>query len=304
MRTLALLAALGTLAASAAAQPARLLKDIAPGRDARLGAEPSGIAAAGEVAYATGVGGLWKTDGTPEGTVLVRELLTPGASVYVAAGTVFFTAAEPQTGGELWRSDGTAAGTVRITDLAPGTQNGVAVAGSPLPALVLDGVLLFAGTDGRAGTELWRSDGTAAGTTLVKEIAPGPSSSAPSDFVRLGRHALFLATDGVRGRELWRTDGTPEGTALVKDLVPGASSEPIRDLTLFGSAVYFATVTGSAPWRSDGTEAGTSAFATHVVAAPGSSPPGPRSSSAGATPTGPARAGSGRPTARPPARSS
>src|SRR5262245_14321839 len=38
----------------------------------------------------------------------------------------------------------------------------------------LNGTLLFRADDGVTGTELWRTDGTEAGTVLVKDIVPGP----------------------------------------------------------------------------------------------------------------------------------
>src|SRR5262249_61137988 len=81
-------------------------------------------------------------------------------------------------------------------------------------------------------TELLKSDGTAAGTTLVKDIWPGSSSA----FIVSGGSVLnafltnvngtlfFLANDGVSGRELWKSDGTAAGTVLAKDINPGAAS--------------------------------------------------------------------------------
>ncbi|HEX8912057.1 MAG TPA: hypothetical protein VF796_06825, partial [Humisphaera sp.] len=45
--------------------------------------------------------------------------------------------------------------------------------------VTLDGVAYFPGCTGGADTELWRSDGTAAGTRLVKDLIPGPQGSFP-----------------------------------------------------------------------------------------------------------------------------
>jgi ELWxxDGT repeat protein len=66
-------------------------------------------------------------------------------------------------------------------------------------------------------SELFVSDGTRAGSHLLKNIWPGggPShSSYPSDFKRYGTYVTFTADDG-HGRALWRTDGTPAGTYKV-----------------------------------------------------------------------------------------
>ena len=64
---------------------------------------------------------------------------------------------------------------------------------------------------------------TTSGTTLVKDILPGASTSSPTSFVVIGGVAYFVANDGVSGSELWRTDGTESGTTLVADICPGAT---------------------------------------------------------------------------------
>src|SRR6186997_352706 len=73
---------------------------------------------------------------------------------------------------------------------------------------VLDGKLYFTQFDPTSGMELWRSDGTAEGTVLFKDIWPGVASSSPSQFTPAGDVMFFIADDGVAGRELWKTDGT------------------------------------------------------------------------------------------------
>uniref|UniRef100_UPI00056C1DDD hypothetical protein n=1 Tax=Microcystis aeruginosa TaxID=1126 RepID=UPI00056C1DDD len=68
--------------------------------------------------------------------------------------------------------------------------------------------------------ELWKSDGTAAGTVLVKDINPGSSSSYPGSLTAVGNTLFFTAYDGLggSGTELWKSDGTAAGTVLVKDI--------------------------------------------------------------------------------------
>jgi ELWxxDGT repeat protein len=117
----------------------------------------------------------------------------------------------------------------------------------------LGGFAYFRGDDRIHGSELWRSDGTPAGTTPVRDVCPGVCSSTPSELTLVGSAIFFRADDGVHGPSLWKSDGTAVGTVLVKAV------EPSR-LATFGSLVAFAASLpsqGLELWRSDGTAAGT-----------------------------------------------
>ncbi len=122
------------------------------------------------------------------------------------------------------------------------------------------GVTLFftaAGADG--DRELWRSDGTEAGTVRVKDICPGPCTSRPALLTDVNGTLFFTASDGAHDAELWRSDGTAAGTVLVKDIRARFSSEP-GGLTAVNGALFFAATDdtgGRELWKSDGTEAGT-----------------------------------------------
>jgi ELWxxDGT repeat protein len=83
---------------------------------------------------------------------------------------------------------------------------------------VVDGVLYFAARNAGDNYELWRSDGTSAGTKRVKDIRPGSQGSGPNLLVRVGDTLYFTANDGVHGSELWKSNGTAGGTKLVKDV--------------------------------------------------------------------------------------
>ncbi|MBC7922074.1 MAG: T9SS type A sorting domain-containing protein, partial [Ferruginibacter sp.] len=100
------------------------------------------------------------------------------------------------------------------------------------------------------------SDGTQAGTVLVKDINQGPGSSIPGSsdpgqFVSVDGVIYFRANDGTSGRELWRSDGTPEGTLPVGDIRPGAASTFADNditglnLTSVDGVVYFAAADGT-----------------------------------------------------------
>jgi ELWxxDGT repeat protein len=127
-------------------------------------------------------------------------------------------------------------------------------------------ITVFSADDGANGTELWVTDGTAAGTSLLKDInSSGGASSQPVGFTALGNgKVLFRANDGSDGSEVWVTDGTPGGTFMLKDINPSqsgsASSDPL-DITALGNglAVFSAIngANGSELWVTDGTQANT-----------------------------------------------
>jgi ELWxxDGT repeat protein len=207
---------------------------------------------------------LWKSDGTEAGTVLVKDI-NPGfqcsclGSLTNVDGTLFFSAIDGTHGGELWKSDGTDAGTVLVKDINP---DSAVSPGSPYPGAFInvDGTLFFRDDDGTSGVEPWKSDGTEAGTVLVKDINPGSDGSLHASNFQFGANVngtvFFSADDGAIGFELWKSDGTTAGTVLVKDISPGsASSDPFWLAGVNGTLFFNAF--GVQLWMSDGTTAGT-----------------------------------------------
>ncbi|WP_301337670.1 ELWxxDGT repeat protein, partial [Microcystis aeruginosa] len=141
-----------------------------------------------------------------------------------------------------------------VKDILPGSYSS-----NPGFLTALGNTLFFAANDGVNGTELWKSDGTAAGTVLVKDIVPSFSGSFPFYLTAVGSTLFFTAYNGVNGRELWKSDGTAAGTDLVKDINPGSSSFP-GNLTVVGNTLFFTAdngVNGFELWKSDGTATGT-----------------------------------------------
>jgi ELWxxDGT repeat protein len=131
---------------------------------------------------------VYITDGTSSGTTLVKDIY-PGAlssspaDFAVLNGYMYFTAATAAEGRELWRTDGTTANTTLVKDIYPGIESSN---GEDNYELFSNGsYLLFAANTTANGLELWKSDGTTAGTVLLKDIYAGADSSKPHFFMPL-----------------------------------------------------------------------------------------------------------------------
>lgn len=238
-------------------------------------------------AYLTNVGGtlyfvgdhddtgkeLWTSDGTPGGTHIVKDIIPgPDSGVnYLTSltdfnGTLFFGADDGVHGMELWKSDGTADGTMMVKDIRQGYPGSDS---QPSNYVTIGNTMYFVARDGwdepgTHGVELWKTDGTTAGTQLVSDIAPGTEGSYPWQLTNLNGTLIFTANDGVGGTELWKTDGSAQGTELLADLTTfyGAEvgSNP-RELTTMNGMLYFTCFNwpwvGGELWKSDGTTEGT-----------------------------------------------
>ena len=223
---------------------------------------------------------VYITNGTPAGTMLLADI-NPGtggsnpADFTLLNGFLYFTASTPATGRELWRTDGTPGGTTLVKDIEPGP--GSSFTENSVYHLFSNGTyLLFAAGTTASGNELWISDGSGAGTTMLKEINTGNSnadSANPSNFFVYNNSVLFTATDADHGDEFWTTDGTPGGTSLITDINPGSGSSTSYELIpgikfpvfqgfhRFNNSVYFNADDGAGTgelWRTDGTATNTS----------------------------------------------
>ncbi len=196
---------------------------------------------------------LYKTDGTPSGTVLLDmtatgDYIQSPTNLTNFNGLLVFLAHKHGSGYGLFKTNGSITGTTELFNTASGNSY-MNVLG------VLNNVLYFSFLQDSTGVELWRTNGTAAGTYMVKNINPGSADSNPKSFKVIGTKAYFQANNGVNGAELWRTDGTATGTVMVKDINTGVlGSYPanfaVVDTTLFFQAANGAN--GCELWKSNG----------------------------------------------------
>ncbi|HEY2463656.1 MAG TPA: Ig-like domain-containing protein [Steroidobacteraceae bacterium] len=221
---------------------------------------------------------LWSSDGI--NTQLVADLYggVPDSNptdLFVANGSLFLFALDGTNTARLWRSDGTAAGTVPIAAVAPRPVP-FRSPGCDSKGVLVGNTIYFAGYDTTAGVQLWKTDGTAAGT---QRVTATPSTTHGSFGVcyltAFNGRIYFSAGDASSGfgRELWVSDGTAAGTMMLDDINSGPADSSPQFLTAFASHLYFSADDGSHGrnlWASDGTATGSAqqaAFATGPVAA-------------------------------------
>ncbi len=211
---------------------------------------------------------VWGSDGTEEGTRIVKDINPSGyASPYhltVMNDQIYFCAIDGVHGRELWTSNGTADGTYMVKDINVGSGEGVPYNWNKF--VVNDSVIYFQADDGNPAirSELWKTNGTADGTVLVKDVNPGGNDGEFRSMLMAGNQLFFGANHGSLGWELWVSNGTTDGTHMVKDIYPGFSSGFYYynsiELVAYGDIVVFTaynTSTNGELWRSDGTESGT-----------------------------------------------
>lgn len=177
---------------------------------------------------------------TGENQLLIDPTLNPVQNVnhiHRFNDKIAFVATLPDTGIELWVSDGTVEGTnVLEINTSMGMPNGI---NFTLEGETLGDLFVFVGQTNEEGEELWATDGTPAGTFLLKDIREGNADSDPSSFIRRGNNLFFSALNPESGRELWMTDGTVEGTQLFVDIVEGSPSGNPSEFLIYNSCLYF-----------------------------------------------------------------
>ena len=193
---------------------------------------------------------LWLTDGTENGTRLVKNISPKDTSTLFASihslsnGKVYFslTPYNQPLKVQLWISDGTEAGTYSFFE-------------APTPALTtgtFNNQILYYYSD-----ELWITDGTTNGTRLIKNLRESGTELGGifSPFVATFQK-LFFTTFASNGYRLWVSDGTTQGTFLPDTLLGS-----VYYMIPMDNKVFFCGTTRNiykeGLWISDGTTTGT-----------------------------------------------
>lgn len=256
-----------------------MVADIRPGYG---GSDPQELCALNDKVYFAASDSIfsnfepWVSDGTDTGTHMLKNVSPNGSSdpkgFFSYSNHLFFSARDDNNFApyNTWISDGTTSGTHKFSTIATGnydlhfvyngrlylaldsiyTTDGSDTGTHPFMNLnmgypiLFNNKLYFYGDKGNNNDELWTSDGTYAGTQLVKEIGPSLISSNIMKLTFFNNKLIFSATDATNGQEIWISDGTSAGT--YKPQFPNANhTDPLtiynrESFTEYNGELYFA----------------------------------------------------------------
>ncbi|WP_197453474.1 ELWxxDGT repeat protein [Caulifigura coniformis] len=240
---------------------------------------------------------IWSSDGSAASTIQLADLTVPQTlsssplnltTVQQTASTarVYFTYLDPNTGRfNLAYTQTASSGSAGAEPGRQGTTYdvGVSFASNITNPVAMGGKLYFFASDSQRGNELWVSDGTVSGTTVVQDVFAGTTGSSGAQLVATTNRLFWVAQSSAGNLELWSSDGTV-GNATALTNIGGTPN--IQDLTVVGTRVYFAATdptpaTGTLPaiqrrlWFSDGTAANTRIVVSTAAQAVPANPTGP-----------------------------
>lgn len=202
---------------------------------------------------------IWFTDGTPAGTGRLLSsrnrrhcpnldycsmAMTPVGDHYALVSIYAYYPELEENRVSLWLTNGTPGGTVHVASFKEMS-----------PVTVLGERVLFFADDERHGLELWTSDGTIAGTRILRELRPGPVGVSLYHTQLVGEELWFMADAGAAGTELWASNGSAAGTRLITTIPLDPNGLKPIDMTAAGNQLFF--VINNTLWVSDGSAAGT-----------------------------------------------
>jgi ELWxxDGT repeat protein len=236
---------------------------------------------------------LWRTDGTPGGTFLLKDISPGPAHTSVEEPLVYggkaylLVARNSAFNKELWVTDGTEAGTLPVFvpptggvteteeykgNLYIGAGGKLYVSQGTAASMLRDfgdtvlnyfeqaGGLLFFVVYQTNSTELWVTDGTAAGTSRLRAFPLYPFSQGVYPLGDVRGKLVFLPAQLTADRDLWISDGTPLGTRRITEIAPGGGNGFGRYWASTGTLGFFDAdhpTHGTELWVTDTTALGT-----------------------------------------------
>lgn len=138
----------------------------------------------------------------------------------------------------------------QVIDLLTPSNSGVlkeiypsSISSTPREFTVLGTNCFFAADNGTNGREIWKTDGTTAGTSLYLDLNTGTTNSNPDQFHVIGTQLTFVATHPTLGREFFRTNGSGSLT-LIRDINTSGDSNP-TNVTAIADKLYFSASNGA-----------------------------------------------------------
>lgn len=262
----------------------KLIKDILPGSSSSIWNSQDNrpfFTQAGDYVFFRASNGsgfeIFRTDGTEEGTFMVKDIASGNASsisenpsFFGHNGIFYFSANDQVHGNELWRSDGTEEGTFMLKDILPGNLSGIYFSNfwdnhynvvnrkcfAPI------GQYLYFMARDEQGNGLWRTDGSTIGTTKILAIASSGGFDSPIIIGSNGNKIFYITNinnSSWGNNSLWVTDGTQAGTILLGQYLITGPQQFKKSANL--NNFFYYTVfneSGSNLMKTDGTIAGTS----------------------------------------------
>lgn len=193
---------------------------------------------------------LWVSDGSNQDTRLVKDINSTGsASPYkltAAAGQLFFVVSAGNSE-QLWVTNGTEASTTMVYSFnRPAAEEPAIIDLAP----VAGGVIVM-GYTAEFGIEPWFSNGSKAGTALIRDINPGAAGSEikvttccsyyfATEFTTMGSSIAFMAKTGSAGNQIWLSDGSAQNTRQISTFEPNA--ELVAELEGLNDGLIIAAV--------------------------------------------------------------
>lgn len=210
---------------------------------------------------------LWTSDGSIAGTIKAMDVPASYAvldrfEAFIHNGKYVYLAGDAANGSLNWvASDGTLAGTEMLLNLPAGTEYNLSFYNPETVKSILNGYFFFFCRNVNSNEyALWKSDGTAAGSQLVKSLG---DAGNPQALASTKLQYFFLTQHKTSSEiELWTSDGTEAGTKLCKTMgVPEQGlyygiGEAIDSSILIQKPILNFD-DPEQPFRSDGTEQGT-----------------------------------------------